>query len=220
MNHQIRFTEDMRKLESMFANMIRRIKEAVAISSSIVDEWSSEGMEEVAQLDRKAGELESLIREECIKILALYQPVASDLRYVLAVLAAVHTMKTVSERAVKIAGWAEQLMYQQAKKEDIPFRFREMSESVRDLLDKALGAILERDIDGLNISAEKERIEAIHHQNRLTKVDSITNNASMAPIIDKAWCISNHYKNMSDAIEDIACEAYFLVTGERARTAP
>ncbi len=58
---------------------------------------------EVIRTDITIDEMEVEVEEECLKILALYQPVASDLRFIVAVLKINNDLERIGDHAVNIA---------------------------------------------------------------------------------------------------------------------
>lgn len=61
-------------------------------------------LEAIRRRDREIDELEVHVEEECLKILALYHPVAADLRYLVSVLKLNADIERIGDLAVNIAG--------------------------------------------------------------------------------------------------------------------
>ena len=68
--------------------------------------------QQVAEGDDEIDEMEVEVEEDCLKILALYQPVAIDLRFVVAVLKMNNDLERMADTAVNIARRAEYLASQ------------------------------------------------------------------------------------------------------------
>ncbi len=82
--------------------------------------------EEVINHDEALDHLEVEIEEECLKILALHQPVAVDLRYVIAVLKINNDLERIGDLAVNIAERASYLSTH--PRVDLPLDFKGMAE--------------------------------------------------------------------------------------------
>ena len=63
----------------------------------------------VTRSDREVDEIEVEVEEECLKILALHQPVALDLRFIIAVLKLNNDLERIGDLAVNIAEQVEHL---------------------------------------------------------------------------------------------------------------
>ena len=100
---------------------------------------------EVIDWDSRLDQVEVEIEEECLKILALHQPVAVDLRYVVAVLKINSDLERIGDHAVNIAEGAERLAGQRPFKPfiDIPY----MAEVAMSMLKQSLDAFVSRDAD-------------------------------------------------------------------------
>lgn len=92
--------------------------------------------------DRDVDEMEVDIEEECLKILALYQPVATDLRFVIAVLKINNDLERIGDEAVNIAERA--LFLAQHDRAELPFDFTEMAEKTQSMLHRSLDALIDR----------------------------------------------------------------------------
>jgi phosphate transport system protein len=93
--------------------------------------------------DREVNLLELRIDEECLKILALYQPAARDLRFVTGVMKIINDQERVGDLAVNIAERA-QVIAGLAPRETPP-ALVEMAERVRAMLTAALDALVRQD---------------------------------------------------------------------------
>ena len=86
--------------------------------------------------------LEIDIEEECLKALALYQPVAGDLRYVVAVLKLNSDLERIGDLAVSIAEVALILIDKDRGYQD-PFDVRQMCASVNQMVENVLQALIQ-----------------------------------------------------------------------------
>ncbi len=91
------------------------------------------------EVDRMEVDLE----EECLKVLALYQPVASNLRLIVAILKINNDLERVGDLAENIAGRALGLIEQPQL--EVPYDFAGMAESARQMLHGSLDALADLD---------------------------------------------------------------------------
>ena len=97
------FNNALINLQSMLGSMAAYAEEAVLLSGKAVEEVSLEKAASVIAGDEKIDAMEIEIEEECLKILALHQPVASDLRQVITILKVNSELERIGDLAVNMA---------------------------------------------------------------------------------------------------------------------
>ena len=97
------FHNALNNLQSMLGSMAAYAEEAVQLSGKAVEEVSLEKAASVIAGDEKIDTMEIEIEEECLKILALHQPVASDLRQVITILKVNSELERIGDLAVNMA---------------------------------------------------------------------------------------------------------------------
>ncbi|MBD3265033.1 hypothetical protein GF373_00055 [bacterium] len=214
MDQQIRFNEALAELNSLYAEAAQTTKDGVALAVQMVNKWDADMEASILEKDQQVEQLENDLHEKCFHILALHQPMAIDLRYIMSILAVIIHIKAISERAAKIAKRVKQMIDSSIAKDEIPYNFTRMEEKVQEILNKALDAVPQKTIKESDILAGKELVEGIHRQHRAQKFEGINKDPKNASPLDRAWSISNHLKNMTDEIREITSEIVFLETGE------
>ena len=101
--------------------------------------------EEVIAGDERIDADEVELEEECLKVLALYQPVAVDLRYIVAVLKINNDLERIGDIAVSIAKRGKSLSMSEVV--NVPFDITDMAEKVGCMLAKSLDALVRLDTD-------------------------------------------------------------------------
>ena len=94
-----------RQIERLKNEVIRlgtRAEESVQKSLRVMENRDMALAEQVIAEDRLIDELEMDLEEECLKLLALYQPVATDLRYIVSVLKINSDLENIGDQAKKI----------------------------------------------------------------------------------------------------------------------
>src|SRR5512134_3132077 len=103
-----------------FIREIEHLKKKILAVGAIVEERIAKAITavvkrdaklalEVVEGDEEIDQMEVDVEEDCLKILALYQPVAIDLRFVVAVLKINNDLERMADHAVNIARRAEYL---------------------------------------------------------------------------------------------------------------
>ena len=94
-----------RQIERLKSEVIRLgtlAEESVQKSLRAMEDRDTALAEQVIAEDRLIDELEMDLEEECLKLLALYQPVATDLRYIVSVLKINSDLENIGDQAKKI----------------------------------------------------------------------------------------------------------------------
>lgn len=138
----------------VFMNEIEQLKKRLLALSALVEEQVllavqalGEGDEslalDVAQNDHRIDAAEVEVEEEALKILALHQPVATDLRFLTAVLKINNDLERIGDLAVNIAKRARKMSRFPA--DPMPEAMRKLSACVRDMVRDSLNALVQLD---------------------------------------------------------------------------
>jgi len=148
------------------------IEDQLNDSISALMEGSIKGARRVIKNDADMDQLEVEMEEECLKLLALHQPLANDLRQIVSVLKINHDLERIGDHATNIAQRALDL--DPLPRVDLPQDILAMSKQARLMLRVSLLAFVESDqmlthgvfemedqIDKLNKVIFKQQIKAI-----------------------------------------------------------
>ena len=206
---------------------VDKIKKNVLLLGTLVEESvkraiysiesNTESMaQKVIQDDDAIDKMEIEIEEECLKVLALYQPVAIDLRYIVVILKINSELERIGDLAVNIAERA--LALSENKKWEIPFDFKAMSVIVCDMLKKSLDALIRYDstlaTEVLHIDDEVDK----YHRETYAKVKSVirAEPESLDAMIHY-MTISKHLERIADHVENIAQDVFYMIQGDIIR---
>jgi phosphate transport system protein len=164
---ELHFQKELRELKQDLLKMAALVEEAIHTSvQSLVTRDSDLAQRTFAGEDR-INAMEIDIEEKCLKLLALAQPMAADLRFITSAMKIITDLERIGDQAVNIAQRASSLNQEPKVKPyvDIP-RMAEIAQSmVKDVLDafvngdsKLARSVCERDdmVDGLNEQVFRE----------------------------------------------------------------
>jgi phosphate transport system protein len=166
----------------------------------------------VIESDRRVDEIEVEIEEECLKILALHQPVAVDLRFLIAVIKINNDLERIGDEAVNIA---ERVIYLGTRAPlNGSFDYGEMSQKTIKMVKDSLDALVNLDLE----LAHKLRLDdvAIDALDRgfFEKVShSLPDNPEKAGSLIQLFLISRHLERIADHTTNIAEEVIYLIEG-------
>ena len=137
------FAERLENLRRRLILMGSEVEKQIRSAIEALTEGSVEKARSVIARDEEIDRLENQIEEETIQLLALEQPVAIDLRFLVAVLKINNDLERIGDHAVNIAEGAVRLAGK------VPFQpaigLRAMSEMVQRMLRESLDAFIARD---------------------------------------------------------------------------
>lgn len=169
------------------------------------------------ETDVNSGEVE--VEEECLKILALYQPVAADLRYIIAVLKINHDLERIGDLAVHIAERGQFLCRQPPL--DIAFRLGDMAEKAQWMLATVLDAFVNLDeAAARSVCAADEDIDAIHREHFERVKPAVLANPQLFEPLLQILHISRHLERIADHATNIAEDLIYLIEGRIVRHLP
>ena len=156
------------------------------------------------------------VEEECLKVLALHQPVASDLRFIIAVLKINSDLERVGDMAANVAERALYLSH--ACPVDLPIDIRAMCEQAQSMLKRSLDALVNLDAQlALQVCADDDGVDELNRAN----YDAIQARIREAP--DEVECllhflaVSRHLERIADHATNIAEDVIYMVEGEIVR---
>jgi len=163
-------------------------------------------------IDRAEVDLE----EDCLKLLALYQPVANDLRFIIAVLKINNDLERIGDLAVNIAERAAFLATQQ--RVPVPFDFRGMAAKTQEMIRKSLDALVDMDADlARQVCAMDDEVDMINREMYDQVKEGIRRNPEHIESLIHMLSVSRHIERVADLATNIAEDVIYRVEGEIVR---
>lgn len=211
--HLLRDLEKLKKEILLLGSMVEQ-----ALDKSIVALFDRRPplAEEVKQGDREVDRREIRVEEECLKILALHQPVANDLRFVVAILKVNNDLERIGDLAGNLAERAMDL----AADEPIPFpdEVIAMSKSVPRMLRDSLDSLLRLDLDlARKVLREDDQVDEYHRRIYQVTEDRMRAEPQNLRKLIQQLSVSRYFERIADAATNIAEDVVFLIEGEVVR---
>ena len=192
------------------------VEESVSCAVKALRDRDAELARLVIQRDSDIDEREVDVEEECQKVLALHQPVAHDLRFIITVLKINTELERIGDAAVNIAERAIFLAAEEPM--DIPFNFPGMSEKARHMLKCALDALVEQDVDlAYEVIALDDEVDAINRQMYLQVEDGIRKDPARVDSLIHLLGVSRHIERIGDHASNIAEDVIYFIEGTIVR---
>jgi phosphate transport system protein len=206
---------------------IDRLKKQILTLSSLVEDNLQKAVKAITDRDPKLAarvidrdveidDLEVEVEEECLKALALHQPVATDLRFIVAVLKINNDLERIGDLAVNIAERAKYL----AQKEPIPvpFDLAKMSAMTLNMLHKALDALVTLDpVLANSVCASDDLIDALNRETYVKIEDGIRKDPYHIDCYINFLAVSRQLERIADHTTNIAQDVIYMIDGEIVR---
>ncbi|MBK8166856.1 MAG: phosphate signaling complex protein PhoU [bacterium] len=177
-----------------------------------------EGMlETIRQRDREIDELEVHVEEECLKILALYHPVAADLRYLVSVLKLNADIERIGDLAVNIAGATRRL-----GDTDMPVavgdKLNVLAAKSRAMLRLSLEALMDLDtVRARAVLAADDEVDRLYHELSAMLQDQMAGSPREANAVFCWLLAAKSLERVGDHATNIAEDTIYTVEGEIIR---
>jgi len=172
--------------------------------------------EEVILGDREIDLKEIQIEEECLKILALHQPVAADLRFIIVVLKVNNDLERIGDLAQNIAERAAFLSRNEPI--DVPGDFMAMIEKVRGMVSRSLDSLVNRDTKtAREVCREDIEVDDAHRKMYAALQAGMEADASTIKRAVNTLSVSKNLERIADYATNIAEDVVFMVDGEMIR---
>lgn len=203
-------------LRQHFLALSSLVEASVADAVRAIDERDAALAQRIVERDDLIDRAEVEIEEECLKILVLHQPVASDMRLLVGILKINSDLERIGDKTANIAEHAVVLARQ--PEGDMPIRFHEMSDKVRAMLKKALDALAAMNPAlAQEVCAADAEIDRIHRENYARIREAIRNHPEQVATLIHGILISRNLERIGDHATNIAEDILYMLTGEIVR---
>jgi len=212
------YEQQLRLLKDKLLLMSHQAEQMIADAMRALGERRPSLAEEVISRDDTLDQLEVEIDTLCYQILALEQPVASDLRFIATALKIVRDIERIGDTAVNIAERARELIQEPELKKLIALPI--MAEAAQRILKESLDAFVNSDADlAQKVVNEDQTVDDLYEQifrELLTYMIEDTRNISRAL---KLIFIAKNLERVGDHSANIGEMVVFMVRGQDIRHA-
>ncbi len=172
--------------------------------------------EQAAQADLEIDALEVEVEEDCLKVLALHQPVAIDLRFIVAVLKINNDLERIGDLAVNVAKRARSISA--LGDYDTGLDFGEMAGAVQKMVRTSLDSLVNLDA-GLaeDVCAADDEVDAMHRENYRRVKRTLREDPERFDVLLHMVSVSYHLERIADHATNIAEDVVYMVEGRIIR---
>jgi len=171
---------------------------------------------EVINSDDVVDHSEVALEEQCLKILALHQPVAGDLRFIISALKINNELERVADLAVNIA--ERSLVIMRQKVIDAPFDYTHMAQKSRDMLTRAIDSLIKMDTAlAQEVCQADDEVDELNRDVYTQVYRLIKEQPDNVEILINYVSVSRHLERIADYATNIAEDVIYLVDGKIIR---
>jgi len=212
----IHFQRELEKIKKRILSLGAMVEERVRMVIKALETRDGDAAKKIIISDYEIDEMEVEIEEECLKILALYQPVAIDLRFLTAVIKINNDLERVADEAVNIAERVQVIAKRQRL--DIPFNHSLMAEKSESMLEKSLDSFVNMDVDiALRVCTLDDEVDNMMNEAYDVVKHAIGKHPDRVSYLINLLLVSRHLERIADHATNIAEEVIYLVEGEIVR---
>jgi phosphate transport system protein len=210
------FRRELDKIKKRILSLGAMVEDRVRLAQHSVEEKDGEAARRIIRTDYEVDEMEVEIEEECLKVMALHQPVAVDLRFLVAVVKINGELERIGDQVVNIA----QRVVVLSKRPPLEFDFdySTMAEKAGSMLKMSLDSLVNLDVDlAFKVMTLDDEVDAIQREAYDRIKDAIRNNPGRGGYLINLLLISRHLERIADHATNIAEEVIYLIEGEIVR---
>lgn len=212
----IHLHKEIQKTEKRILQLSAMVEEAVRNSVRAFSNKDAELAKEVLEKDNAIDQMEIDVEEECLKILALYQPVAVDLRFIVAVLKINSDLERIGDHAVSIAKRA--LLLNSLSEDPVPFSFDKLIDYAITLLKKSIDSLINRDSQlAYSVMQEEPNVTELKRNIYTQFIDETKSNPEQLECNSAYLFVSRNLERIAEHAYNIAEDVLYMIDGEIVR---
>ena len=208
-----------RQIEHLKERILRvgtLVEEAISKSITALINRDTNLAQRVMANDEEIDRMEVEVEEECLKILALYQPVAADLRFVVSVLKINNDLERMGDLARNIAKRVAQLTAGEPC--ELPPEIRTMAMQAQDMVKECLDAVVKGDpLLARQVREEDDAVDEARQKIRRRVIQQIKANPENVESLLRINSVSKHIERIADMATNIAEDVIYMVQGDIVR---
>lgn len=204
------------ELKGRIQDLGAMVQEAIAKAIKALADKNEHLAQQVIADDVAIDRQEVVVEEGCLRILALFQPVAADLRFVIAALKINNDLERTGDLAKNIA---KRVVYL-ARRPDcgVPIDFGPMAAKASDMVDRSLQAFVLSDVElARRVCHDDDEVDTQRREFHEQILIEINRHPEQTECLLKLYSIAKHLERLADMATTIAEEVITMVEGEIIR---
>lgn len=207
---------DIENLKKQLLMVGARVETSVRDAASAIQQHDSAMAKLVIERDVLIDDIEVEVEEACLKILALHQPVAIDLRFIVAVLKINNDLERIGDLAVNVAERAVYLA--DMPRLEFADELTDMANTAQSMLKNSLDALINHDSKlAQKVCEADDMVDEMNSQMYLKVQDAIMEKPDQFHHLINFLSASRHIERIADHTTNIAEDVIYMIEGRIIR---
>lgn len=219
MSKHMHFHREIDQLKKTILKLGTLVEDRLRRACALLESGNVDQARTLITADWEIDDMEIQVEEECLKILALHQPVARDLRLIVMIIKINNELERIADIAVNIA--KRVVTINTCRTPDFIFLhdYQPMAAKVMEMVKTCLDALVTEDAALARaiflMDDEVNRLRDTAYANVIEEIGRHGNNAAC---LVNVYLIARHLERIGDRAINIAEEIIYLVEGEIVRS--
>ncbi|MEZ4389430.1 MAG: phosphate signaling complex protein PhoU [Candidatus Krumholzibacteriia bacterium] len=209
-------THAFTRLKKSLFMLSAAVEENLHLAMKAVLSGETRLIDQIRARDLEIDLMEVDFEEECLKVLALHQPVAIDLRFVVSVLKINNDLERIGDLAVSIGEHSRQLSGKDPV--DSARKLPRMAENAQSMLRRSLDAVVEMNVAGARaVLASDDEVDNDYREMTQALREAMHRDPGRIEDLLSIMMVCKHLERIADLATNIAEDAIYMVNGEIVR---
>ncbi len=207
------FELELDQLRTMLIRMGSLVEEQIDLGVKAIVESNLDLARVVIERDKKVDEYDNSIDQQCLRIFALSQPVAIDLRLLMAALKMNNELERIGDIAVNLAERVEPLLPHTAFVRQTSLR--EMAAAARQMVKDAIDSFVNNDpVLAKKVLLADDNVDNLDRETFSLMVQKMKESSACIDPASHVMIVSRHIERLADHATNIAEDVIFLVNAK------
>ncbi len=212
----LHFQREVDKLKKMILNEAAFVEDSLKKALRALKESDADLADEVYKDDAKIDQMEIDVEEEALKILALHQPVAIDLRFIIAVIKLNSDLERIGDLTANIAHRIPSVV--KFRTVNLSGRIFKMADLAEKMVRDVLTSLIDMNVElAQEVCAADEEVDALHKEMFGYVRDKIAQDSGHIEFYLFQLGLSRHLERIADHATNIAEDVMYMVSGKISR---
>lgn len=210
------FLRELHKLKQLLLSMGALVEDRLKLVLQALKTLNGDSAADIAQSDDYVDEMEVAVEEECLKILALYQPVAADLRFLVTATRINNDMERIGDEVSNIG---HRIIHMAThERPSFNFDYGEMGAKTLKMLNFAMEALINMDVKlASKVLKLDDEVDALQKQAYDAIKMGLAQNPQHTGYLLNMFLVSRHLERIGDLATNICEDVIYMGRGEIVR---
>jgi len=218
-SRHMHFHREIDELKKAILKLGTLVEDRLRRACAVLENRNEQQAQALMTSDWEIDDMEIRVEEECLKILALHQPVARDLRLIVSIIKINSELERIADIAVNIA--KRVLTINKTRTPDFVFTldYQPMATKVMVMVKTSLNALVTEDTAlARTVFLMDDEVNSLRDAAYKTVIEEIGRRSDNAASLVNLYLVARHLERIGDRANNIAEEVIYLVEGEIVRS--